>query len=227
MTAEHLLFIPFVFLAGFASGVMLTPYAKALGKKWQPKDDISALGEVASTRFSGRFALGALAAFIMVFVGTHLVELPYTMVALREITGGLPLFDQKPSFSAEDVYNRLTQFGPQARRIYLSFVYTADLVFPLSFLVFLTSFAGFVGERVAISPRFRNLMLVLPFIWFILDMLENSMTFALVAQFPRPTNVIGGLIGYVTVAKFSFLAITLLVPPVVLALFRRPKIVVL
>ena len=53
-----------------------------------------------------------------------------------------------------------------------------------------------------------------------MDIFENVMTFTLVSQFPRPTNVIGGLIGYVTVTKFSLLFASLLVPLVVFGLFR-------
>jgi hypothetical protein len=47
------------------------------------------------------------------------------------------------------------------------------------------------------------------------------MTFALITQFPRPTNVIGGLIGYVTVAKFSLLFMALLLPLAVFSLNQR------
>ena len=221
MTPEHLLFIPSIFLIGFAAGVMLTPYAIALSQKRQLEQQTADRQRTQPNRFSGRIVVFLLLGFFMVFAATHLFSLPYTMASLREMTGGLPLFDQSTSFSAEEVYSRLTQFGPEARMVYQRFTYTADLVFPLTFLLLLSSLAGYVGERSTISQRFRYLMLVLPAIWFLSDMLENSMTFALIAQFPRPTNVIGGLIGYVTVVKFSLLFMALLLPPLVFSLYRR------
>jgi len=221
MTPEHLLFIPAIFLIGLAAGVMLTPYAIALSKKRQLEQQTTDRRQAQLNRFSGRTVVYTLLGFVMVFAATHLFSLPYTMASLGEMTGGLPLFDQRTSFSAEEVYSRLTQFGPEARLVYQRFTYTADLVFPLTFLLFLSSLAGFVGERSTVSQRFRYLMIVLPAMWFLSDMLENIMTFALIAQFPRPANVIGGLIGYVTVVKFSLLFMALLLPLAVFSIYRR------
>jgi hypothetical protein len=221
MTPEHLLFIPAIFLIGFAAGSMLTPYTIALSQKRQLGQHTTERQKAQLNRVSGRTVLCTLLGFVVVFAATHLFSLPNTMASLGEMTGGLPLFDQRASFSAEEVYNRLTQFGLKARMIYLRFTYTADLVFPLSFLLFLSSLAAYVGERSAISQRFRYLMIALPAVWFLSDMLENTMTFALITQFPRPTNVIGGLIGYVTVAKFSLLFMALLLPLAVFSLYQR------
>jgi len=119
MTPEHLIFIPSIFLMGFVAGAMLTPYAMTIRRKLQLKEQMTDYEEEKPQRFSGRIVLGALVVFIIMFIATHMFSLPYSMVALKEITGGLPLFDQRPSFSATEVYDRLVQFGPEARSIYL------------------------------------------------------------------------------------------------------------
>jgi energy-converting hydrogenase Eha subunit G len=98
MTPEHLLFIPAIFLIGFAAGSMLTPYTIALSQKRQLGQHTTERQKAQLNRVSGRTVLCTLLGFVVVFAATHLFSLPNTMASLGEMTGGLPLFDQRASF---------------------------------------------------------------------------------------------------------------------------------
>ena len=56
----------------------------------------------------------------------------------------------------------------------------------------------------------------LPFIWFGTDMLENAIVFTLLTQFPMQNEFLGAIVGFVTVAKFSFLLLAIAAPAVLL-----------
>ena len=163
----------------------------------------------------------ALLAFFVMFLATHHFEIPYSKVSIEEITGGLPLFDQSPSFSSDEVYERLSEFGHEASEVYKRFTYTTDVVFPLSMLILLTTFAAYVIEKAQLNSRFRYYIMLVPAIWFVSDMIENLMVFTLLAQYPRPANVIGGMVGYVTVLKFALLLTSALLPVVVFGASRK------
>lgn len=221
MTPEHIFFIPTILMIGFFAGAIFTPYLSSLGDKLQlVKKQTTGPQSLEPPSVSGRFVLGALIAFIAVFIATHVFPAPNSVVAVMKINGGLPLFDQSPSFSNEEVYQRLIEYGQEGRDIYKRFVFTTDLIFPLTFFVLLVSLARFVGERTTVPIRYSSLLVVLPIIWLLSDIFENILTFTLISQFPRPTNIIGGFIGYVTVIKFSLLFLSLFLPLVVYSLFR-------
>ncbi|MCJ8312962.1 MAG: hypothetical protein HRU38_12315 [Saccharospirillaceae bacterium] len=224
MTAEHIIFIPIILLIGFITGAMSTPYIATLRQKLQsariPKQSL----HVPQTpKVSLKLVLATLGAFIIVFIGSHLILLPYGVLAVKGANGGLALFDQAPSFTAMEVYQRLLDFGQQGRHVYQRFVFTTDIIFPLTFLSLLASLAFFVKERSTLVKGLGRVLVLLPFIWFSTDMFENLMIFTLISQFPNPTNVIGGIIGFVTMLKFILLLSSLIVPFVVFGLFRTKQ----
>jgi hypothetical protein len=150
---------------------------------------------------SRRSVLIALAFAGAIFVVTHLLPVPGSVHALAEATGGQPILDLEPSFSADEVYRRLAAFGEEGRAMYRRTLLTSDIVFPLSLLAFFFLFARHAAERTAPPTVIRALLLTLPFAYFLSDFVENAGIFTMLTDYPLRHGLIGDNLGYVTVFK--------------------------
>lgn len=219
MTPAHLFFIPTVFFLGFFAGGMATSFFR----RASPVDMES--GSVHG-QTSAKALLIAFVVFATVFVATHMSPQFGGSKAISVAMHGMPILDQRPSFSSDDVYQRLDAFGMAGRDMYQRFTYSSDVVFPLTLLVFLSLLAKFVAQRSLLSIRWRKALVALPFVWFASDMLENAIVYSLLSQFPVRNDALGGMVGFVTVAKFGLLLLSIAVPAVCLAVLKagaRPK----
>ena len=162
---------------------------------------------------SRRSVLIALAFAGAIFVVTHLLPIPGSVHALADATGGQPILDLEPSFSAEDAYNRLAAFGEDGRAMYRRTLLTSDIVFPLSLTAFFFLFARYAAEQTAPPKVFRAVLLTLPFAYFLSDFLENAGIFMMLTDYPVRHGLIGDNLGYVTVFKRIAQFAALLLPP--------------
>lgn len=165
---------------------------------------------------SRRAVIIAFAAAMAVFIITHLLPLPGSVRALAEATGGQPILDLDPSFSADEAYRRLAAFGVEGRAMYRQTLLTSDIVFPLSLLAFFHLFARRAAEQLSPPRWIRIPLLAIPFAYFLADLAENAGIFAMLAYYPDRLDPIGGNLGVVTAFKRAAQFAALLLP---LALF--------
>ncbi len=188
MTPEHLIFIPSVFFLGLLSGVLLT-----------------------MRRSGGLSVLLTLGLALGVFGLTHLTQLPFGAGGVLAEIRGAPLFDQSPSFSASEVFERIELFGNEGRAIYQLETYTGDVLFPLSLLAFFLTLTRFAVGR-SIIGKSKVLFFAVPVAWFAADMVENGLIYALIGDYPTSSTTLAALLGPVTVTKFVLLAASVLSP---------------
>jgi hypothetical protein len=200
MLLGHLFFIPAIFLIGMVSGLAVA--------RSRPSP-----GEPAAPGGTGPTVLvSSLGLFVAVLVATHFAPLPGGLQDLRASLDQRELFDQKPSFSADEAYRRIGDFGEAGRAAYRQFTYTTDLAFPLGLLVFLHVLAGFVAERVELGRATHRLLRLGPWLWFASDLVENGIVHFLLSTFPaRHAGLATGL-AVASVAKFSLLFVSFVLP---------------
>ena len=207
MTSAHILYIPIIFSLGFLVGTLLsssseTPIeTKNLGNK--PK------------QVKSRALLGSFFIFIAVFIGTHFFNVPRSSKAVEIALQGAEIFDKKPSFSSEQVYNRIASFPNYGIWLYQQFTYTIDVLFPITLLAFLILLSLYVTRRLFLSRQVQIAFLMIPIIWFASDMLENSIVYYLLSTFPAKNETLAGMLGYVTTVKFSLLLLSIAVPTLI------------
>jgi hypothetical protein len=165
---------------------------------------------------SRRSLLFAFVVAFLAFAATHLLPIEGNVRALTSATEGQPILDMKPSFSSDEVYQRLAAFGAVGRAAYRQTITTTDIVFPLSVFVFLFLLARYTAGRLNVGGRLRPLLLALPIAYFAADMAENAAVLAMLWDYPQRHDLIGGSIGYVTVVKRVAQAAALLGPLVLL-----------
>ena len=192
MTPEHLIFIPTVFLLGLMSGLLL------------------------NARRSGALPVLLLLGLALgTFSLTHLTELPIGAGAVRSAIGGAPLFDQSPSFSASEVFERIERFGEVGRTAYRLETYSGDVLFPLTLLAFLLTLARFSAGRL-LHRKWTGRLNALPLAWFSADMVENFTIYSLLTGHPSPSAILAQLLGPITAIKLILLAASILGPLLVL-----------
>ncbi len=216
MTTAHILYIPTIFLLGFLAGSLF-------GKAKMTADSPTGTGSVAKNpKITGRLLLASFVIFLAVFIGTHFFEIPRSSKAVAKALNGVEIFDKHPSYSSSEVYARLAAFPPAGRALYQQFTYTIDVLFPLTLFIFLLLLALFILERYAVKGKAaRVLVALLPVLWFGSDMVENAMIYRLLSMYPVHNNAMAGILGYITISKFSLLLLCVLVPAGTIALRKR------
>lgn len=161
---------------------------------------------------SRRSVLIALGIALAAFVATHLLPIPWSVHQLTAAMGGQPIFDMKPSFSTDEVYQRVAAFGEVGRAAYSRTVLTTDVVFPLCVLAFLFLLARYTAEQLTPARALRGLLLTMPIVYFVSDMAENAAIFVILSDFPARHELIGSYLGYLTVVKRVTQAGAILLP---------------
>ena len=208
MTFQHLFYIPTIFLLGLIFGILLG----------NNSNTVSTDGKVSAKKLGLVFLI-----FIIVFIITHSFNIPAGSKQVSMLLGGLEIFDKKPIFGSDAVYHYIQSFPEIGIQVYKRFTYTIDVIFPLSMLLFLHTFSKFTLQRVALTKYFFKTVETLPWIWFGFDMLENATVFYLLTEFPQQHLWVVGSLAWITIAKFSLLFLSLLVPVSLLLFTRKLK----
>ncbi len=169
---------------------------------------------------SRRSVMFAFTLAFAAFAATHLSSIPGSVRSLTAAMGGQPILDMKPSFSSDEVYQRLTGFGEAGRAAYRSTVLTTDVIFPLCVFVFLYILARYTADRLNLSDGHRSLLLGVPIAYFVSDMTENVAILALLSSYPDRQDLIGATIGYVTMVKRVAQGAAVFVPILLLVALR-------
>lgn len=158
----------------------------------------------------------ALLVLLSVFVLTHVVKFPGSIPYLREVVHGQPILDMKPSFSSAETYQRLESFGEIGRELYMRTMLTVDIVFPISVFIFLFLLSRYTAQRLQMKPLYGRALRSLPFIYIILDFLENLTVATLLSSYPGQHEFLAANIGYLTTGKRIAMFGAILIPVVLL-----------
>ena len=210
MTTQHIFYIPTIFIIGFVFGIMIA----------EKRRGINAISSIISTsqgdplqhKTSGRKLFQYFVIFLLVFLITHMFEIPWGSKAVSHLLGGVEIFDKRPVFSIIEIYNRLDQFPVEGIVAYKRFTYTIDIIFPLSFFAFLLTFARFVSQRILIPKYIIKLLIGLPFFWFACDLIENAVIFNILSNYPSQSINLASSLGYITTVKFGLLLLSIFTP---------------
>jgi hypothetical protein len=205
MTSAHILYIPIIFLLGFLTGTLITRKADQSN----------------SSTISGKLVVGAFVIFMIAFIGTHFFPIPRSSKAVSIALNGREIFDKKPSYSAEEVFARISHFPEAGIELYKSFTYTIDVLFPLTLLAFLFLLSRFIVDQSPAPKPLKIVASLLPIVWFAIDMVENSVIYQILNRWPEPHNFLAGSLGYITITKFTLLLLSILTPVLIILLRKK------
>jgi hypothetical protein len=140
-------------------------------------------------------------AAVLIFL-VHQVDMPWSLVHLKQMTGGVSILDERVHYSAQEAQDQLAALGSKGRDFYLRRILAElDLVLPVIFALVLTvamatAFRGLVAE----GSRWRFLQW-LPVAAMVLDFTENALIAALLLDYPTTHPALAALAGWTTTAK--------------------------
>lgn len=149
---------------------------------------------------------------LLVIFGVHLLDFPGSVPDFQRASSGGILLDAIPSFSEEETYRRVADYGEEGRKNYTFRNLTVDVLLPLAVFPFLLLFMLHALERYRLGRATRALLLALPVVYLIFDFAENGLVLALLANFPDRLHIACGILPYVTVVKRAASILALLVP---------------
>jgi len=107
-------------------------------------------------------------------------------------------------YSAEELYQFAEAYGPQGRSDYIRARLTFDVVWPIVYLIFLTTAIAWVTQKSGkIGKAWRGSNLI-PFFGLLFDYLENGAAAIVMARYPETTPVLPTLAGIFTTIKWIF-----------------------
>ena len=203
MTLQHIFYIPAILLLGFIFGTIVSE-----SKQGNTRTASSSLQH----KISEKRLLYTFLIFILVFVITHIFEIPGGLKEINQLFNGVKIFDRNPVFSSDEVYERVRLFSTKGLLAYKRFTYTTDILFPISFFAFLLTFSRFVVSRIILSKQMTYFLTGLPYFWFSADLIENAVIFNILSAFPKQINFLGNSLGLITAAKFGLLLLSIFTP---------------
>lgn len=219
MTIQHIFYIPTIFLLGFVFGTLVNKKEAITSNSIEK----SSQKNLFKTKTSKNKLIQTFLIFLLVFIATHMFELPWSSKAISHLIGDLKIFDKRPVFSSAEVYKKLSLFSEEALITYKRFTYTIDIIFPLSLFIFLFTFARFISQRITIPNYIATVLIGLPFFWFAFDLIENAVIFNILSKFPTQSEFLAGSLGFITVIKFGLLLLSIFTPSLLFIFIQKSE----
>jgi hypothetical protein len=113
--------------------------------------------------------------------------------------------DMSLFYSANDLYEIAQAYGEQGRVAYIKARFTFDLIWPLVYMVFLTTTISWVYHHKFKPGSYWQLANLVPVFGMLFDYLENIATSTVMARYPTPTIVVDQLAPIFTLLKWVFI----------------------
>ncbi len=143
-----------------------------------------------------------LVASLGILLAGNFLDVPLSVPWLLDRTGGTPILDMLPFRTADETDRVVAALGPEGRRTYLHFIWTADLVLPLllgaCLYVALAQAAAAAAPGSLLARRSRWLGVVAA----VSDYVENLASTALLIAYPQHLPLLARLSGPLTLIKF-------------------------
>ena len=160
---------------------------------------------------------------LMIFALVVAFVLPAQAERADASSGGADSPDTSFFYTSRDLYNMAEAYGAEGRAAYVRARFTFDLIFPLSYLLFLATSISWVMKRAvpnATSPwRLLNLF---PVFGVLFDYLENISASIVMVNYPQHTFLLDSLAPIFTLVKWFFVngSFVILVPALLVAVWN-------
>ena len=145
----------------------------------------------------------ALTSLIIFVLFTALV-LPKQASLAESGTGNEKSPDMSFIYTSDDLYQLAQAYGEGGRMSYIKARFSFDLIWPVVYMVFLTTAISWLFQRVFRLGSLWQLANLSPLCGMIFDYLENISTSLVMFRYPDPTAVVDKLAPIFTLTKWLF-----------------------
>lgn len=145
------------------------------------------------------------AASLVVFLLFLFIVLPHEAQRSSLATGTDSSPDTSLFYTPAELYDLAESYGPEGRAYYISSRFSFDIIWPAAYLLFLTSSITLMFRRLE-TPSWIRLVNLLPFVGFLLDLMENTAASIVMFRFPETSPAAAFLAPWFTLFKWVFIA---------------------
>ena len=139
-----------------------------------------------------------------IFLLFSVLVLPAQSEEANVYSGEVGSPDTSLYYSADELYQFAEAYGPKGRSDYVRARLTFDGVFPLVYLIFLTTAISWATQKSGKTGRFWQRLNLFPVFGLLFDYLENGAAAVVMARYPEATSVLPTLAGIFTAIKWIF-----------------------
>jgi hypothetical protein len=129
---------------------------------------------------------------------------PFGVAELKSITGGVGILDMEVFYTPEQAYAFLAAMGDAGRAFELTHIIPLDLLVPLFYGLFLSTFISWLLHRWLPEKSRWHRLNVIPVIGALFDYLENLGIIAMLLAWPMEMYSIAQITMAATLLKFGF-----------------------
>lgn len=129
---------------------------------------------------------------------------PFGVAELKSITGGVGILDMEVFYTPEQAYTFLAAMGEAGRSFELTHIIPLDLLVPLFYGLFLSTFISWLLHRWLPEKSRWHRLNVIPVIGALFDYLENLGITAMLLAWPMEMYSIAQITMAATLLKFGF-----------------------
>jgi hypothetical protein len=107
-------------------------------------------------------------------------------------------------YTGEELYQLAETYGEDGRAAYIHARFTFDLIWPLVYMLFLTTVISWLFRKAFAPQSSWQLWNLVPLFGVLLDYLENGATSLVMARYPAPSSLIAALAPVFTMLKWVF-----------------------
>lgn len=159
------------------------------------------------TRLASAKRILTMLVFMVILVA---FMMPATSNAIKAMSGGVDLLDTCMVCSAEDIYARIQAYGEEGRQFHVRATATIDIALPLTYTLFEALLIAFLLKSAGYEHRILRRLSLVPFIAGGLDLLENAGIILLLTVYPQRYLVLAEATSALTLLKWGFNALSLL-----------------
>ena len=141
---------------------------------------------------------------LVIFLLFTALVLPSQAAGADAYSGEIGSPDTSLYYSADELYQFAEAYGPQGRSAYIRARVTFDIVWPLVYLLFLTTAISWAYKKTGRAGEFWMRLNLLPVFGLVFDYLENAATALVMWRYPDPTPFLPHLAGVFTTIKWIF-----------------------
>jgi hypothetical protein len=143
---------------------------------------------------------------LVIFILFTALVLPRQTSTAESNTGDDWTPDLSFYYTGDDLHQLAKAYGEDGRAAYIHARFTFDLIWPLVYMVFLTTGISWLFRKGFAPGSVWHLSNLVPLFGMMFDYLENIATSLVMARYPTPTSVIAAFAPIFTMVKWIFVS---------------------
>lgn len=134
---------------------------------------------------------------------------PYRNTTLKILSGHeCPTLDSNIHYGATEAYKLFGQLTYEGRQLYAWSEITADLIFPIIYVLFLSLLIVYIFQKCSLNKP-QQFLAMLPFLMFLFDYGENILIAIMLFDYPQEHTAVAEVASVFTKLKWSFFVLSL------------------